>query len=295
MMSLVVGTSSATLRAQSPARPPIVDAHFHYLGPAATTASLASMDSMGVTLAVMIGTPAQLRELPATTAIPLIKALSLPCVGGRMPNAGVPCFGDGSDWPALDTVRALVRAGTVQMLGEINTQYAGLRVDDEKLEPYLALAEELDLPVGFHLGIGPPGVSYAATPNPPYKSPAYSGAAGDLFALESVLKRHPRLRVYVMHAAWPMRDQMLYLLYMHPQLHVDLSVLQYAIPRPAYTQYVRELVDAGFESRLMFGSDGSARRVREGIEAIRGMPFLTDAQQQLILGGNAMRFFKRTP
>ncbi|MEP6765032.1 MAG: amidohydrolase family protein [Gemmatimonadaceae bacterium] len=65
---------------------------------------------------------------------------------------------------------------------------------------YFALAEELDLPVGIHLGIGPPGVSYAETRSPPFKSPAYSGSAGDPLALETVLKKHPRLCVYVAHA-----------------------------------------------------------------------------------------------
>lgn len=42
----------------------------------------------------------------------------------------------------------------------------------------------------------------------------------------------------------------------------------------------------------MFGSDGSAPRVRDGIEAIRSMDFLTPEQQLAILGGSAERFFR---
>lgn len=271
---------------------PVADVHFHYLGAAATTASLRTMDSLGVTLAVVMGTPAQLAELQDDARIRFVRSLTLPCFGGRMPNAGVQCYADNAEWPSVDSVRAMVIARRVQMLGEINAQYGGVRVDDARLDPYFALAEELDIPVGVHLGIGPPGVSYADSPNPAYKSPAYSGAAGDPMALDGVLRRHPRLRVYVMHAAWPMRDAMLYMLYMHPRLHVDVSVLQYAIPRPAYEDYLHDLVNAGFASRIMFGSDGSARRVREGIDAIRTMSFLTPELQRAILSENAERFFK---
>lgn len=271
---------------------PVADVHFHYLGAAATASSLRSMDSLGVTLAVVMGTPAQLNELHDDARIRFVRSLTLPCFGGRMPNAGVQCYADGAEWPSVDSVRAMVTSKRVHMLGEINAQYGGVRVDDARLDPYFALAEELDIPVGIHLGIGPPGVSYADSPNPAYKSPAYSGAAGDPMALDAVLQRHPKLRVYVMHAAWPMRDAMLYMLYMHPRLHVDVSVLQYAIPRRAYDDYVRDLVNAGFASRIMFGSDGSARRVREGIEAIRSMSFLTPEQQRAILSENAEKFFK---
>jgi hypothetical protein len=34
--------------------------------------------------------------------------------------------------------------------------YAGLTLSDAKYEPYLALAEELDIPVAVHTGTGPP-------------------------------------------------------------------------------------------------------------------------------------------
>lgn len=271
--------------------PAVVDAHFHHLGPR-TDSSLAAMAAMGANAVVLIGTPSQLDATPDRPGMRLIRSLTLPCGGGRMPNAGFQCYADGGEWPAIDTVRAMARAGRLHALGEVNAQYIGMRLDDAALEPYFALAEELDFPAGVHLGIGPPGISYADLPGPPRKSPAYSGGAGDLFALDMVLRRHPKLRVYVMHAAWPMRDAMLYMLYMHPRLHVDVSVLQYAIPRAAYSDYLRDLVHAGFGRRVLFGSDGSAGRVREGIDAIRGMEFLTPEQQADILSGNAERFFR---
>lgn len=33
------------------------------------------------------------------------------------------------------------------MLGEVGNQYAGIALDDARMEPYWALAEELDIPV----------------------------------------------------------------------------------------------------------------------------------------------------
>lgn len=181
----------------------------------------------------------------------------------------------------------------MRALGEINAQYLGLAADDPKLEPYFALAEEMDLPVGIHLGIGPPGVAYPGKGFPPVKSPHYRGTAGNPMALESVLTRHPKLRLYVMHAAWPFAEEMKYMLYMHPQLYADVSVLQWAIPRAAYLSYLHELIDAGFGKRLMFGSDGGVQHLREGVNAILGAEFLSDEQKRDILHDNATRFFAR--
>jgi uncharacterized protein len=271
----------------------VFDAHFHHLGASAMQSVFSALDSLGVRSLVLIGTPAQLDATIAPAHFTVVKALTLPCAHGRMPNAGVACYGDGGEWPSLDSVRAMVVAGRVHMLGEINTQYLGIRPDDPRLAPYLALAEELDLPVGLHMGIGPPGVAYASSPFPPYKSPAYSGEAGNPLLLEPMLTRYPRLRVYVMHAGWPFADAMRYLLYMHPQLHVDISVLQYAIPRAAFEEYVRSLVQAGFGSRILFGSDGSPRRVKEGITIIEDMTFLSSEVRADILFNNASRFFSK--
>jgi predicted TIM-barrel fold metal-dependent hydrolase len=73
--------------------------------------------------------------------------------------------------------------------------------------------------------------------------------------LEDVLMRHPKLRLYVMHAGWPMSHQMVALLYAHPQVYVDVAVIDWAIPRREFHQYLRRLVEAGFGKRIMFGSD----------------------------------------
>ena len=289
--TLLVLAFAPSAKAQQPPIP-VIDVHMHEPGAKAMPEYLSAMDELNVQKSILIGTPLQWEGGPGRPDR-FLPSLMFPCGEGKAPNIGFKCFADGSEFPPVEEIRKLAEAGKLKALGEINAQYIGVAPDDPRLEPYYALAEELDLPVGIHIGIGPPGSAYVDRPGfPPRKSPKYSIAAGDVTALEKVLVRHPKLRLYVMHAAWPFREAMIYMLYMHPQLMVDVSVLQWAIPRPAYYSYLKDLVDAGFADRIMFGSDGGPKHLRAGVAAILAAPFLTDAQKKSILHDNAARFFK---
>ena len=105
-------------------------------------------------------------------------------------------------------LRQLHSEGRLAVLAEFQYQYAGLPPDDERLEPIWALAEELDIPVGIHIGPGPPGVKYLGASN--YRARLHSA-----LTLEPVLIRHPGLRVYIMHAGYSMLDDLLAVLYAH--------------------------------------------------------------------------------
>lgn len=199
---------------------------------------------------------------------------------------GIELGGDGV-LPPIEELRRLHAAGKLTVLGEITTQYAGIAPDDPRLEPYFALAEELDIPVALHLGPGPPGVAY-------FGAPGMRAAAGDPMRLEPVLVRHPRLRIYAMHAGWPMGDAMIALMYTHPQLYVDTGILDYAYRKEDFYPYLKRLVDAGFGRRIMYGSDQMAwpDAIGASIEAIEQAPFLTKAQKRDILYNNAARFLR---
>ena len=201
-----------------------------------------------------------------------------------LPSAG---FGQADDFPPISELRKLHAAGKLTAISEITAQYVGIAPDDPRLEPYFALAEELDIPVGIHLGPGPPGTAYFATPR-------YAAAAGDPFRLEPVLIRHPRLRLYAMHAGWPMGDAMVAMLYAHPQLYVDVGILDYAYPKKDFYAYLKRLVDAGFERRIMFGSDNMIwpDAIGVAIQRIQRAPFLSARQKRLILHDNAARFLR---
>ena len=290
--ALALPPADSTARPATVQPPPVIDMHLHALPGAAMAAMLAAMDTLNVRHAVYIATESGLAALPDAPAGRLLPALMLPCDSGRAPTGGARCFADGAEFPDVARLRRAAARGEVKLLGEVTAQYMGVAIDDPRMEPYFALAEELDLPVGIHLGTAIPGAAYAGGRFPPHKSPRYRGAAGDPLRLEDVLLRHPRLRVYVMHAAWPFEDAMLYMLSMHPQLHVDVAVLQYALPRPEYHRYLRRLVEAGFGKRVMFGSDGSAQRLREGVAAIMEAEFLSAEQRRDILHDNAARFLR---
>ena len=98
---------------------------------------------------------------------------------------------------AQETVEGVVTDATNgQALSEVTNQYGGIEPNDPAFEPYLALAEELDVPVGLHIGTGPPGAPYLGFDK--YRARMHSP-----LALEEVLMKHPKLRIYVMHAGWP--------------------------------------------------------------------------------------------
>jgi uncharacterized protein len=53
-----------------------------------------------------------------------------------------------------------------------------------------------------------------------------------------------------MHAGWPLVDDTIGALYAHPQLYVDVGIIDYAIPRKDFYAFLQRLIDAGFENRM---------------------------------------------
>jgi predicted TIM-barrel fold metal-dependent hydrolase len=107
-----------------------------------------------------------------------------------------------------------------------------------------------------------------------------------------VLVEHPDLRLYVMHAGWPMLDELIGLLYAHPQVYVDVAVINWVLPRAEFHRYLRRIVEAGFGDRVMYGSDQMVwpQSIGKSIEAIRSAPFLSEEQKRDILYNNDARF-----
>ena len=187
----------------------------------------------------------------------------------------------------VEEARTLFTSGGFQVLGEVMAQYDGVAPDDARLQPYWALAEELDIPVGIHLGPGEPGQFYGGTTG-------YRARGSSALLLEEVLVRHPRLRVYIMHAGYPLLDDLRALLFSHPQVYVDISSIVYTEPRPAFYAYLRGIVEAGYADRVMFGSDQMIWPgvIEPAIRAVEDAPFLSHAQKRDILYNNAARFLR---
>ena len=229
---------------------------------------LAVMDRYNVVLAATSGSLEHVRRYRQAAPNRFLPGLNAPVA-----NLGTP-----------DSLRALIRKGEIAILGEIAPQLEGIAPDDEILEPYFALAEELDIPLAIHV------LSF----QPQYLFPQNRAALNNPLLLEKMLVRHPKLRVYVMHAGWPVLNEMMSLLFLYPQVYVDVAGINWLLPRKEFHRYLRGLGEAGLGKRIMFGSDASMwpQTLAIAIEAIESADFLTEAQKRDILYNNAARFLR---
>ncbi|WP_242203015.1 amidohydrolase family protein [Aestuariivivens insulae] len=184
--------------------------------------------------------------------------------------------------PKAEDLRQKYEEGFFTGMGEIATQLTGTAPNDPKLEPYFALAEEYNLPTLIHTaGIGP-------------YLPSFRSALGSPLLLEDVLVRHPKLRLFVENSGYPYLNEMIAMMYQYPQLYGDVSTITWVIPRPAFYNHLKALVNAGLGKRLMFGSDQMRwpEMIEKGIEAIEEADFLTEEQKRDILYNNAANFLQ---
>ena len=112
--------------------------------------------------------------------------------------------------------------------------------------------------------------------------------------MEEVLNRHPKMRVYLQHAGYPLVDDMIGLMYMYPQVYVDTGAIIYIAPREEFYQYVRRLTQAGFGKRILFGSDQMVwpETIERSVKIIREDPYLNAEQKRDMLYNNAVRFLR---
>jgi len=187
----------------------------------------------------------------------------------------------------VDSLRAWHQEGSLDVIGEIAVQYMGLTPDDPRMEPIWKLAEELDIPLALHMGIGPPDAAYG-----PY--PKFRARNGNPLLLEDILAQYPTVRVYVMHAGWPFLEEMIALLWFNTRVYVDVGFIDWGIPRDDFHFYLKRIVDAGFVDRIMFGTDQLVfpEKISSAIESIETAEYLTEKQKRDIFYNNAARFLK---
>ena len=235
--------------------------------------TIAALRKHDVRLAMTEGTPERVAQWRA-----LAPDLVLPGVGFAKPKGDL----------SIEEMRRLHAAGQLAVFGEVYIQYRGHRPDDPRYAPYFALAEELDIPIGIHLGEGPPGTARF----PGYGD--YQVALGSPLLLEPVLRKYPKLRVYVMHYGSPLVDEMIAMLFAYPNLYVDIACNDWAFPRAQFHDALKRMTDAGMGKRILFGSDQMywPDAVGEAIKAVETAPFLDDGQKRDILYNNAARFLR---
>lgn len=280
-------------------RPPIIDMHLHalpadvfrpglgYADPAKDELRmrehLAEIKRSGIVAGIVSGPLDTVLRWKEVAGDSLLASLLMP-----YPHYPAPSPGE---------FHKLLAAGRIEALGEITAQYMGLKPDDSSLTPYFELAEEFDIPARIHMGIGPPNAIYGR-----YKGdettmaafPKYRLANGNPLLLEDLLARHPKLRLYVMHAGYPFLEEMIGVLHMHRRVYVEIGVLAWLLPPGAFQGYLRGLIDAGNGKRIMFGSDqmDDASRIGKSIDTIESVSFLSEEQRRDIFYNNAARFLR---
>jgi predicted TIM-barrel fold metal-dependent hydrolase len=235
---------------------------------------VAEMERLNVT-AVVFGDPESVQKWRDAAPERVIPGTSFN--NGLEPGVRVP----------LDELRKAFAEDGFKVMGEIGLQYEGLSPSDSSVDEYFALAEELDVPVAIHMGTGGSGRANVAMPK-------FRGSMGDPLLLEDLLARHPRLRVQVMHAGYPMIDNMLTLLQANSHVYVDVAGLIWSYPLKEVNRYIQRLVDAGFQDRVMFGTDqmGWPGLMAYSISLIQNADYLTPEQKRDILHDNAARFLR---
>ncbi len=284
-------------RAEQPSKRVVIDVHMH-AGPAGWSGAgepedpnneahrrdvLSEMDRNNVRLGIISGPIEFVEHWKRKAGERFVASPMFPCDEDVAPLGGRRCFPSAAPVPDLAWLRDRYASGAFGAMGEITTQYAGLSPADASLEPYYALAEELDIPVGVHTGLSFPGTPYTCCPK-------FRAALGRPLLLEEVLVRHPKLRIYAMHAGAPYLEELLAVMVLYPQLHADVSAINFVMPRPLFHSFLRRLVDHGLSARILFGSDGFP--MRDCIDAIESAEFLSEDQKADILCRNAARFLR---
>jgi uncharacterized protein len=193
--------------------------------------------------------------------------------------------------PPIDLLRKAFADGQLRVLGELTAQYAGLTLGDRKYQEYLTLAEELDVPVAVHMGLGPPGISY----DPCCRG--FRASLGNPAVLEEPLNRHPKLRVNIMHGGWPYLQETVAVMLSYPQVYTDLGAINWILPRAEFHAYFNALMRAGLGKRVLFGSDQMywPEAIGMAVDAVDAAAFLTPSAKRDIFHDNAVRFLKLAP
>ena len=178
-------------------------------------------------------------------------------------------------------------SGFYKVMGEVAPQYQGMSPGDTSLDAYFAAAEKFNIPVGIHMGTGGNGMANIT-------SPKYRASMGDPLKLEDLLARHPKLKVWVMHAGYPMIDNMIALMGANAYVYVDVAGMIWSYPLAEVNDYIRRLVQAGFEKRLMYGTDLMIwpKLLETSLGVIENANYLSYDQKRDILYNNAVRFFR---
>jgi len=189
----------------------------------------------------------------------------------------------------IDALTKQFREHKLQVIAEMSPFYAGIQANDPSMIPFFELAQTLNVPVGFH--VFPGGPNYGIHLMPEMLGSMRVRNANPL-QLEEVLVKFPNLKLYIMHGGWPYTEDVKALMYMHPNVYVDIAALDWILPQEEFENYLKALINAGFGNRIIFGSDQMVwpETIDDAIESVNSAHFLTLEQKEDIFYDNAAEF-----
>ena len=190
---------------------------------------------------------------------------------------------------SADDLKKLYEEGNLQAIAEMAPFYRGVLADDESMIPYFEMAQNLGIPVGFHIFPGGPNYGIHLMPEMLGGMRVYNASP---LQLEDVLVKFPNLKLYVMHGGWPFVEDMKALMYAHPNVYVDIAVVNWILPQTEFEAYLNALITSGFGDRIMYGTDQMVwpQTIDVGIESVQSSDFLSLKQKEDIFYNNAARF-----
>ncbi|MDZ7643014.1 MAG: amidohydrolase family protein [Woeseiaceae bacterium] len=183
---------------------------------------------------------------------------------------------------SIEQLREGYELGISAGMGEIATQYMGFGPSDD--EGVTVLCSRQRVRCAAHVYTSGNGA----------QMPTFRVSKGDPRLLEGVLVRFPNLRVFNENCGFPFADEMTAMMYQYPQLYCDISTILHLVPRNAALRHLKQLVDAGLDDRIMFGSDQMIwpEVIPIVIEALQSADFLSAEQKADIFYNNAARFLR---
>jgi len=189
----------------------------------------------------------------------------------------------------VDALRVQFGEKKLQVIAELSPFYAGILANDSSIMPYFGLAQSLNIPLGFHILPGGPNYGIHFRPEMLGKTRVKNASP---LQLEEALVKFPKLKLYVMHGGWPYIEDMKALMYAHPNVYVDIAVINWILPQEEFNHYLKSLINAGFGDRILFGTDQMVwpDTIDDAVESVNAADFLTLKQKEDIFYNNAARF-----
>lgn len=276
----------------------LIDVHRHAAWPwsdrdSVKRSQLKKMQEVGIVTAVVAVTDYD--EVARWSDAPVIVGVRVACPR-NLAEPRYRCFPGDEGWPNLAWLEDEIASGRVGALHELGLNYIGLLPTNPRLAPYWALAAKYDIPVGVHTQRGPGPQGQFSSRSDPNCCPNYDPDVGNPALLRPVLERHPGLRIWIQHVGAgrgdhrPFWDETLALLADFPNVSLDLSITNGAMPVEQYEDALKRLIDAGFGDRIMFGSDNLD--VAPILKRLDRFVWLSEEQRRAIKYGNAVRFFR---